>query len=211
MIKLSLLFNSSPSKPKSDPKIFPETPALLQPPPGSSCQVVHLFSAPQLAYWMAKGGGTSSLVCDDGGALLHGELVLVDGQLVTCCKRSIQPTPEGTTARGRLIVEKSTKSNRKEGERCKKRDRWIGKKTEQSGIRFKKKIGFLGPNETRVQQGKRNEEEKFEIAKMNKFLSASSERRKKKTSLGRTCMPLERERAHKKREKIRLNRRRMRW
>ena len=28
---------------------------------------------------MAKGGGTTSLVCDDGGALLHGELVLVDG------------------------------------------------------------------------------------------------------------------------------------
>ena len=79
MIKLSLLFNSSPSKPKSDPKIFPDAPALLQPPPGSSCQVVHLLSAPQLACWMAKGGGTSSLVCDDGGSLLHGELVLVDG------------------------------------------------------------------------------------------------------------------------------------
>ena len=69
MIKLSLLFNSSPSKPKSDPKIFPDAPALLQPPPGSSCQVVHLLSAPQLACWMAKGGGTSSLVYDDGGVL----------------------------------------------------------------------------------------------------------------------------------------------
>ena len=54
IIKLSLLFNSSPSKPKSDPKIFPDAPALLQPPPGSSCQVV-LCS--QLACWMAKGGG----------------------------------------------------------------------------------------------------------------------------------------------------------
>ena len=74
MIKLSLLFNSSPSKPKSDPKIFPEAPALLQPPPGSSCQVVHLLSAPQLACWMAKGGGTSSLVYDDGGVLLAKEL-----------------------------------------------------------------------------------------------------------------------------------------
>ena len=31
---------------------------------------------------MAKGGGGPSLVCDDGGALLHGELVLVDGHLV---------------------------------------------------------------------------------------------------------------------------------
>ena len=57
IIKLSLLFNSSPSKPKSDPKIFPDNPALLQPPPGSSCQVVHLLSALQLAYWMTKGGG----------------------------------------------------------------------------------------------------------------------------------------------------------
>ena len=62
IIKLSLLFNSSPSKPKSDPKIFPDAPALLQPPPGSSCQVVHLLSAPQLACWITKGGGTSSLV-----------------------------------------------------------------------------------------------------------------------------------------------------
>ena len=64
---------------ESDPKNFPDAPALLQPPPGSSCQVVHLLSALQLACWMAKGGGTTSLVCDDGGALLHGELVLVDG------------------------------------------------------------------------------------------------------------------------------------
>ena len=74
IIKLSLLFNSSPSKPKSDPKIFPDAPALLQPPPGSSCQVVHLFSAPHLACWVAKGGGTSSLVYDDGGVLLAKEL-----------------------------------------------------------------------------------------------------------------------------------------
>ena len=62
IIKLSLLFNSSPSKPKSDPKIFPDAPALLQPPPGSSCQAVDLLFAPLLACRVAKGGGTSILV-----------------------------------------------------------------------------------------------------------------------------------------------------
>ena len=48
----------------------------LQAPPA------RLFSAPSwLAGWQ-RVGGTSSLVCDDGGALLHGELVLVDGHLL---------------------------------------------------------------------------------------------------------------------------------
>ena len=36
----------------SDQKFSPNTPALLQPPPGSSCQVIHLLSAPQLACWI---------------------------------------------------------------------------------------------------------------------------------------------------------------
>ena len=39
---------------KSGTKIFPDVPALLLPPPGSYCQVVHLLSASKLACWMAN-------------------------------------------------------------------------------------------------------------------------------------------------------------
>ena len=47
---------------KACDKNSPQTPAHLQPPPGSSCQAVHLLFAPLLACRMTKGGGTSILV-----------------------------------------------------------------------------------------------------------------------------------------------------
>ena len=47
---------------KACDKNSPKTPAHLQPPPGSSCQAVHLLFAPLLACRLVKGGGTSILV-----------------------------------------------------------------------------------------------------------------------------------------------------
>ena len=51
-----------PSSPCPSFQKFPKTPALLQPPPGSSCQDILLLFAPLLACRIAKGGGTSFLV-----------------------------------------------------------------------------------------------------------------------------------------------------
>ena len=87
----------------------------------------------------------------------------------------------------------------------KKRDWWIEKKTEQSVITFKKKIGPLRPDENRVQQGKEiSAKLAFEIQWQQKkewrreVWNSKNEQiperlkwaaKKKITSSGRACMP----------------------
>ena len=59
MIKLSLLFNSSPSKTKSDPKIFPDAPALLQP---LQAPPARLFTSSLLPAGLLDGKGWGDLL-----------------------------------------------------------------------------------------------------------------------------------------------------
>ena len=122
IIKLSLLFNSSPPSPKVTRK-FSQMPQHssnpLQGPPA------RLFTCSLLPAGLMDGKGWGGP--PPKSAMMAAPFCMENSFLlmVTCCKRSIQPTPEGTTARGRLVVEripvgKNTNSSRKEGERCKK-------------------------------------------------------------------------------------------